>query len=159
MDGPRSGSRRPADIFTIDSRLWPSLTLLAALLAGCGDVPGTHRVAVSGRVQATDRAAEHGCVTFVPAEDNAGPTVSTAVTRGRYQFSSTEGPIPGRYRAEIVLYSAAAVPSTPGPSSSETLSDKLKPAAPLAPANGQWRRDLVVPETDIWDYDFQLTAH
>ncbi len=81
-----------------------SLTLLAALLTGCGEDPPTYdgpeRAAVAGKVTLNQQPVSGGTIRFVP-EDSKNRTVETLIAEGEYEFPEHMGPNLGAYKVEI----------------------------------------------------------
>lgn len=87
-----------------DCHSWSFHLLVASALiwsAGCG--APTERIPVSGSVLVGGNALDNAAITFLPLSTTAAPAVSTGVTRGRYQFTEQNGPIPGKYRVTVRL--------------------------------------------------------
>jgi hypothetical protein len=72
------------------------LTALA-ILSGCSsDLP---RQPVSGTVSGVARRP--GTVTFQPIEGVRAPAARAPLRNGRFEFDSTDGPLPGTYRVRV----------------------------------------------------------
>ena len=70
---------------------------LLALLTGCGsDVP---RQPVRGTVSGV--GSRPGTVSFLPVEGQHTPAARTALRNGRFEFDTTDGPLPGAYRVRV----------------------------------------------------------
>lgn len=120
-----------------------SFRLLAASAlvwcAGCG--ASTERIAVSGRVQVAGNALDNAAITFLPLSTTKAPAASTGVSRGRYQFTEQNGPIPGKYRVVVRL-------SPPG---------KDDPPVATGSAERQsWDNEVEVPAIKPCEIDLEL---
>ena len=69
---------------------------------GCGN-DGPQRLAVSGSVDWQGEDVAAGSITFVPTDGNTGPSASSAVTDGSYEFNSENGPVAGKNRVIITF--------------------------------------------------------
>lgn len=112
------------------------LVLIAALLLvgfpAC-DSPSPRRP-VSGTVSVDGVAVKVGSISFLPDAGHRGPSASTAIIAGRYQFTSENGPTPGPHRVMVGIEQTptASDPTlqAPAPSSPESSSvAKLGPTA------------------------------
>lgn len=74
-----------------------AVLLLASL--GCND--SGSRVPLAGTVSQAGGDPVNGSITFIPADESAGPAATAAITDGRYQFDASTGPLPGRHRVTI----------------------------------------------------------
>ncbi len=107
--------------------------------AGCG--ASTQRIAVSGRVQVGGNSLDNAAITFLPLSTTAAPAASTGVSRGRYQFTEQNGPIPGKYRVIVRL-------SPPG---------KDDPPVATGSAERQsWDNEVEVPAIKPCEIDLEL---
>lgn len=79
---------------------WLTVSLIGTLVPGCGD-SGNPRQAVYGHIAGAE--GRSGLVSFVPRENTQGPSARAELIDGEYQFSRTNGPIPGEYTAIIQL--------------------------------------------------------
>jgi hypothetical protein len=82
-----------------NARCWLSI-VAAAAIAGCGDT-GIPRQAVHGRIEGAE--GRSGLVNFVPLENTQGPAARASLVNGEYQFSRSDGPVPGDYTVIIQL--------------------------------------------------------
>lgn len=79
---------------------WLTVALIGTFVPGCGDsdIP---RQAVYGHIAGAE--GRSGLVSFVPRENSHGPSARTSLIDGQYQFSRSDGPIPGDYTVIIQL--------------------------------------------------------
>ncbi len=75
------------------------LIVLEVGILGCDKA--TERRPVGGAVTVDGHAVARGSVSFFPDRGQSGPPASTAITAGRYQFNSTNGPTAGPHRVVI----------------------------------------------------------
>ena len=78
---------------------WLSIAVATAT-CGCGD-SGIPRQAVHGRIAGTE--GRSGLVDFVPRNGTQGPAARASLVDGEYQFSRSDGPVPGDYTVIIQL--------------------------------------------------------
>ncbi len=86
---------------------WTALLAAGCLLAGCSKPSRWDRVALQGNVTATDISNPddvNGTLTIVPAAGNKGPAAVTSIKAGKYQFTSTNGPIAGECEVTVTLF-------------------------------------------------------
>jgi hypothetical protein len=76
--------------------------LLLLLVAGCSKESGPARFGVSGDVTFDNQPIESGAISFIPVEGTAGPVAGGRIDDGKYQIEPADGPVPGKYRVEIV---------------------------------------------------------
>ena len=81
-------------------RLWLTVTVIGILIPGCED-SGIPRQAVYGRIAGAE--GRSGLVSFVPRENTQGPSARASLVDGEYEFSRTDGPVPGDYTVIIQL--------------------------------------------------------
>ncbi len=79
---------------------WAVLLLFVGIVPmGCGS---SHRAAVEGTFKLDDKPVSAGTVTFVPEDFKEGgvehPSATTEIKDGKYSFTSSNGPLPGKYR-------------------------------------------------------------
>jgi hypothetical protein len=79
---------------------WLTVALIGTFIPGCGD-SGIPRQAVYGRIDGAE--GRSGLVSFVPRENTQGPAARASLVNGEYQFSRTDGPVPGDYTVIIQL--------------------------------------------------------
>jgi hypothetical protein len=72
------------------------------LLAGCGHHDGPPRAAVRGEVRVQDAPLKAGVIRFIPAGATKGPVALTTIKEGRYEFTTSDGPMLGANSIEIV---------------------------------------------------------
>lgn len=85
---------------TRTTRQWLLAFALAAFVSGCGD-SGIPRQAVHGQISGAE--GRSGLVCFVPDKNTQGPAARASLIDGEYQFSSSDGPVPGDYTVIIQL--------------------------------------------------------
>ena len=79
------------------------LALIAVpLVAGCGHQGGPPRAAVRGEVRVQDVPLKTGVIRFIPAGQTKGPVALTTIKEGRYEFTTSDGPMLGANSIEIV---------------------------------------------------------
>lgn len=84
-------------------RTFSQLCIVICCLWGCGPSdPVLQRLPVSGQVTAGANTEFNGAIRFLPDEGNSGPVATTSITKGEYRFDTSNGPIAGKYRIEIV---------------------------------------------------------
>jgi hypothetical protein len=71
-------------------------------LAGCGHHGGPPRAAVRGEVRVQDVPLKTGVIRFIPAGATKGPVALTTIKEGRYEFTTSDGPMLGANAIEIV---------------------------------------------------------
>jgi prepilin-type N-terminal cleavage/methylation domain-containing protein len=74
--------------------------ILIALLPGCEK--GANRVSLEGAVSVNGKPIEDGAINLVPIIPTAGPSAGAEIVAGRYSITAPKGPVPGKYRVEIV---------------------------------------------------------
>jgi hypothetical protein len=72
------------------------------LMAGCGHQGGPPRAAVRGEVRVQDAPLKTGVIRFIPAGQGKGPVALTTIKEGRYEFTTSDGPVLGANSIEIV---------------------------------------------------------
>ena len=72
------------------------------LLAGCGHHVGPPRAAVRGEVRVQDVPLKTGVIRFIPTGQTKGPVALTTIKEGRYEFTTSDGPMLGANSIEIV---------------------------------------------------------
>jgi hypothetical protein len=118
-----------------------ALVFVLLFACGCGD-PGGGRVAFTGRVTRGGVPLERGSVAYLPKEGHAGPAASAEIVQGAYQFTTSDGPLPGPHRVLI---------SVPG------LGNKSAGAA-APPQPTKWESDVLVTAPGDFDADFDLES-
>jgi len=73
----------------------------SSTLAGCGSQNHPKRASISGNVTVNGLPLEEGVVIFIPDAGTQGPTSGAKILHGRYQISSSEGPVLGMHRVEV----------------------------------------------------------
>jgi hypothetical protein len=68
---------------------------LLPLLCGCGSESSLDRLPVHGTVTMASGERLNGSITFLPAEGQSGPSATTKLNAGKYEFDSTNGPTAG----------------------------------------------------------------
>jgi hypothetical protein len=74
--------------------VWILLGLLS-LHCGCGSEHGVDRLPVHGTVKMAGGELLNGSITFRPKKDKPGPSATTNLAEGKYEFDSTNGPTAG----------------------------------------------------------------
>jgi hypothetical protein len=154
---PRREFRRQTPSLLIVILLMPCIISVAAC-----DSPSL-RQPITGLVTVDGQSIQQGSITFLPDRGHRGPAASSAITAGRYRFTTENGPTPGDHRVIVGIEIAsnlaeAGAPTTPSPSSHEASSvAKLGPLdSASSKANGkepnplpsrptQWEKAVSVP--------------
>lgn len=117
--------------------------LSALLAAGCGGSSGSNRVVVHGKVQQAGKPLDAGTITFLPVEGHKGPSASTLIASGTFNFTQEDGPVPGPHRVQInVSPNQKKLPGPPGSSAPAAKSD--------------WNYEVTVPDQGPFERDFEL---
>ena len=84
-------------------RAFAVLILLGLLLlpCGCGGEPGPVRLPVHGTVTMASGERLNGSITFLPAEGQSGPSATTKLEEGKYEFDRTNGPTAGPHTVKM----------------------------------------------------------
>jgi len=122
---------------------WLVLACVALGLTGCGGEI-SKRVALSGKVTQAEQPVKQGAISLVPAEGHRGPAANTAITDGRYQFNSEDGPEPGPYKVTVMI--------------SFTKDELMKRRDEVPAPRTQWDFEIKVPESGSPTEDFRLEA-
>ena len=83
-------------------RLVPGLLVAVAALLLPGCEKGANRVSLEGAVSVNGKPIENGAINLVPIIPTAGPSAGAEIVAGRYSITAPKGPVPGKYRVEIV---------------------------------------------------------
>lgn len=75
-----------------------AIIAMVVLVAGCGGSTSSRR-AMYGDVSYHGKKVESGSISFLPK--GAGPAASSKVANGKYKFSGSNGPKPGKYDVMI----------------------------------------------------------
>ena len=135
---------------------WLSIAVATAIY-GCGN-PGIPRQALHGRIAGAE--GRYGLVDFVPRESTRGPAARASLVNGEYQFSRSDGPVPGDYTviiqlevspdltSGVALFKGIAIPENSGtkiPQEYESVASL--PVSVLDGAEATLQVDLKLPET------------
>lgn len=90
--------------------------VFGALLAGCGRGSGVDRMPLQGAVIAPRGEKLNGSITFLPAQGHKGPSATTAVIDGHYQFDRVNGPTAGLHTI-VVRRKASRIAAVQSPES------------------------------------------
>ena len=74
---------------------------LLSLQCGCGSESSVVRLPVHGTVTVASGERLNGSITFVPAQGQAGPSATTKLDEGKYEFDLTNGPTAGPHTVII----------------------------------------------------------
>ena len=135
---------------------WLSIAVATAIY-GCGNT-GIPRQALHGRIAGAE--GRSGLVDFVPRESTQGPAARASLVDGEYQFSRSDGPVPGDYTviiqlevsqdltSGVALFKGIAIPENSGtkiPQEYESVASL--PVSVLDGAEATLQVDLKLPET------------
>jgi hypothetical protein len=86
-----------------ECRAFVVLILLAflSLLCGCGRETEVDRFPVHGTVTMASGERLNGSITFLPAQGQSGPSATTKLEEGKYEFDRTSGPTAGPHTVII----------------------------------------------------------
>jgi len=173
-----SQSNHPVKTQEVQEHVVWRLALLAALclititITAC-DSPQT-RQPITGFVKVDGQAVERGSITLLPDQGHRGPSTSSSIAGGKYQFTSENGPPPGSHRVIIGIEqpqtdsspSCETSPPTAGPESSSiakpgpanTSSWTIKSRELNSPAvsRTRWESTVFVPAFDSPEADQPL---
>jgi hypothetical protein len=122
------------------------------LIAGCG-YGSTDRVPVKGMVKFNGRVVDNGLITFVPVGGGNRPTAAAEITDGKYAFEKGRGPMPGKYRVEILWNQKTGKQiATPG-DASVGMDETVQVLPPQYNTNSTLEADVGSKTT----FDFDLT--
>lgn len=135
-------------------RTGSQICIVACCLWGCGpSEPVLQRLPVSGQVTAGANTELNGAIRFLPDEGNSGPVASTSITKGEYRFDTSNGPIAGKYRIEIVPLAegkgSRKLPAAGGPTPDSAASNS-------AAKNGDGHPLTATVSADDTSFDFDL---
>ncbi len=82
------------------ARLAACAAILLPFALGCGG--GGDRVEVGGAVTLDGQPLESGAISFVPLAGTQGPSAGAEIKQGRYAIDAEGGPVPGKYRVDII---------------------------------------------------------
>jgi hypothetical protein len=74
---------------------------LLSLLCGCGSETRVKRSPVHGTVTMASGERLNGSITFLPAQGQSGPSATTSLAEGKYEFDRTNGPATGPHTVII----------------------------------------------------------
>ena len=74
---------------------------LLSLDCGCGGEQDLNRLPVHGTVTMASGERLNGSITFLPAQGQSGPSVTTKLDEGKYEFDRTNGPTAGPHTVII----------------------------------------------------------
>lgn len=80
-----------------------AICLASVTLGGCG-ARGPQRVSVAGTVTVDGQPLKSGTVQFIPTSQTKGPSASAMVTNGQFKLNSSDGPLAGVLRVEIIVH-------------------------------------------------------
>lgn len=105
-----------------------SCVLLLVALAGCGG-GSTSRVPVEGTVTFDGKPVDGGSISFILEGTTTTAPVGAVIKDGRYAVEAEKGPVPGKYKVEIVWNKTTGktVPNTSDPG---TTTDETKQVIP-----------------------------
>jgi hypothetical protein len=94
----------------------------------------------------------------MPSGDARGPSATTAIKDGKYQFDKESGPLPGAYQARVRLDAPAPPASNAPPTDPSTPPDKVTTRQnfgkdPLHPHVLEKSFPITVPEKGPWTVD------
>lgn len=149
------------------------LTALCVITITACDSPRT-RQPITGAVKVDGQAVERGSITLLPDQGHRGPAASSAIADGKYQFTSENGPTPGKHRVIIgielqqtdSLSSSETSPPTsgpesssiakPGPTNGSSSTRKSRELNSAAASRTQWESTVWVPAFDSPEADQPL---
>ena len=133
-------------------RAWVPLTVLLAVLVGCGE---SNRAAVNGTVTLDGQPIEDGTINFIPTHDSAASAAWGPIKGGSYSIPAHEGPTVGSSRVEIrwTRKTGKKIPAiAPAPKGSFT--EETREAVPVRyNSQSELKRDLQKGENTL---DFNL---
>ncbi len=74
---------------------------LLSLFCGCGSESRMTRLPMHGTVTMASGERLHGSITFNPAQGQSGPSATTKLDDGKYEFDRTNGPVAGPHTVII----------------------------------------------------------
>lgn len=95
----------------IECRAFAVLILLGllSLHCGCGRESGVDRLPVHGTVKMASGERLNGSITFIPAQGQSGPSATTKLDEGKYEFDRTNGPTAGPHTVIVKRVVSRAV--------------------------------------------------
>jgi hypothetical protein len=78
-----------------------ALLVILSLHCGCGREHRIDRLPVHGTVTMASGEQLNGSITFIPAPGQSGPSATTKLDEGKYEFDSTDGPTAGPHTVII----------------------------------------------------------
>jgi hypothetical protein len=130
-----------------ESRAFAVLILLGllSLQCGCGRGHRVTRLPVHGTVTMASGERLNGSITFVPAQGRGGPSATTNLAEGKYEFDRTNGPTAGPHTVIIRRVVSRA--------------DSLKAIAarqPIRENRAEWTLSADVAENGQYLQDFTI---
>jgi hypothetical protein len=146
------------------------LAMAWMLVAGC-DSTSTRR-SISGTVSVDGKPVEKGSIMFLPDAGHRGPSASSSILGGEYQFSTDNGPTAGSHRVVIGVglsspnsnagapaaqesteptAPASSTSAKQGPAESPSLPIKSGEPNPIVVNRTQWESTVIVPAADADD--------
>jgi hypothetical protein len=104
-----------------------ALAFTLPIMSGCGYGSSDH-VPVQGSVTFDGQPVDNGTITFYP-QDKGKAQVSTEIVGGKYKLESGKGPMPGKYRVEI-LWKKKTGRQVPTPGDETALMDETQQVLP-----------------------------
>jgi hypothetical protein len=102
------------------------------VLSGCG-YGSSDRVPVQGKVTFDGQPVDNGIISFIPEGGSGGksghPQVNADIVGGNYKLESGKGPMPGKYRVEI-LWKKKTGRQVPTPGDETALMDETQQVLP-----------------------------
>lgn len=131
------------------------VVLLLFFLVGCGS-DGLNRRPLIGAILGGE--GRKGALTLRPNGKTAGPSVTTAIVGGSFEFSVQDGPIPGTYQALIRLQiedkKDGKATATPASGGKELPAGATESSSVVAPRYEPDRLvDVTIPEEGLVDLD------
>lgn len=132
---------------------WCSMSLwllgLTAVLCGCSGEAGPPRKPVFGTVTGSADSSFEGAISFLPQPGTKGPSATTAVVKGKYQFAAAGGPVPGKYQVLIVPKATKSFPQGNSAGSKDN--------RPVVSDAKEFQLETTVPDKDPFELNFKLT--
>ena len=119
------------------------------LLVGCSG-GGPERIPLRGTVEVGGQPLADGSISLMPAKGHSGPSATTSIAAGRYEFTRENGPTAGPHRVIVRV-------------TTEDKAMMLSKAAgqapqsqPKRPGKTRWERQTEVPDREPYEYDVKL---
>jgi hypothetical protein len=125
-----------------------AFSILLGLLSvqfGCSDEKLVTRFPVHGTVKMASGERLNGSITFLPAKGLSGPSATTKVAEGKYEFDSTNGPAAGPHDVIVrrLITRAASLKA-------------IKDKQPLRENGAQWTLSADVADDGQYLKDFNI---